>query len=168
MDGPPALTLGFEAPSQGLMLDSPKKRSDNLVSKKMLARILIHSVYMSALIALQSIFNFLEIRAEAQAGATFTLFVFLQLFNAFNCRVVGSDSILKGFFNNKPMLGAFLAVSVVQVLITQLGGSLFGTSPLTLVEWLKIVGISSTVMLMSEAIKLVYRLYQGKTRQFGR
>ena len=171
MDGPPALTLGFEAPSPRLMTDPPKRRSDNLVSKKMLARIIIQSLYMTAVTVLQATFDFLGAGHGKVASSVFTLFVLMQMFNAFNCRVVGSDSIFPTFFKNRRMLVAFGAVMLLQVIITQLGNKLFGTAPLSLLVWLKMVAVSSTVLFVSELCKLVYRclvtIKAGKRRRDG-
>jgi len=161
MDGPPALTLGFEAPSQRLMIEKPKLRTDNLVDRKTLMRIIVHSVYMSAVILCQATFNFLGAMPLEQSGVIFTLFVFMQLFNAFNCKQIGKESIFKNFFSNRSMLLAFGIVSVMQVLITQFGGSVFETYPLSFSMWVKIIAISSTILLVSEVSKLVYRIYQG-------
>ncbi len=165
MDGPPALTLGFEAPSHSLMTQPPKRRSDNLVTKKIAARIATHSLFISLAVILQRCFNFLAVPVEEQDSVIFTLFVFFQLFNAFNCRVVGSESIFKSFFANRSMLLSFGAVALVQIVLTQLGGSLFGSSPLSLLSWVKVIALSSTVLAVSELFKLIYRLfrrYSGK------
>ena len=166
MDGPPALTLGFEAEDCELMNEPPKKRSDNLVNRKTGARILLHSLYMAALVVCQTLFNFLRVPVKEGPTAVFTSFVLLQLFNAFNCRQVGAKSIFKGFFSNKPMLLAFGIVTAVQVAITQLGGAVFGTVPLSPLTWLKITALSSTILLVSEISKWAYRKYlkiTGKT-----
>ena len=165
MDGPPALTLGFEAEDTELMNEPPKKRSDNLVNKKTAARILLHSLYMAALVVGQTLFNFLAVPAVEGPTAVFTAFVLLQLFNAFNCRQVGARSIFKGFFSNKPMLIAFGIVSAVQVAITQLGGAVFGTVPLSPLTWLKITALSSTIIAVSEISKWVYRKFLKTTKK---
>ena len=166
MDGPPALTLGFEAPSGELMNDSPKKRSDNLVTKKIAARILVHSLYTSAVVTWQALTDFMRVPVEENASVVFSLFVFFQLFNAFNSRQVGSQSIFRGFFYNLPMLVSFGAVTVLQVVITQFGGGLFGTVPLSFESWVKTVAVSSTILLISETSKAAYRILlkvTGKT-----
>ena len=157
MDGPPALTLGFEAPGAELMNDKPKKRSGNLVTKKTALRILVHAGYMAAIVVCQILFNFLGVSLNEQPTVVFTLFVFLQLFNAFNCRQIGAKSIFKGFFSNRPMLYAFGAVTALQIVITQFGGAVFGTVALSATSWLKVIAISSTILLISEASKYVYR-----------
>ncbi len=168
MDGPPALTLGFEAPSKRLMDDPPVRRSENLLTPKITARILVHSLFMAALITLQAELNFLGAAAAEQSTAVFTLFVMLQLFNAFNCRQTGSESIFPTFFSNKPMLIAFGAVFVLQVAIVAFGGKMFGVTPLSPAVWLRILAVSSSVLAVSEASKLAYRLSRKFTRKKGR
>ena len=159
MDGPPALTLGFEAPQKELMNDKPKRRSGNLVTKKTAARILAHSVYMAGIITAQTLFNFMRVPAAENATVVFTTFVFFQLFNAFNSRQVGYKSIFMGFFSNRLMLLAFGAVTALQVVITQFGGAAFGTAPLSPLSWAKVIAVSSTILFISEASKAAYRVY---------
>ncbi len=167
MDGPPALTLGFEAPNPELMNEMPKKRSGNLVTKKTAARIAVHSVYMAGITMCQLAFNFLNVPLNECATATFTLFVFLQLFNAFNCRQVGSQSIFKNFFSNRPMLIAFGAVTVLQIIITQFGGAVFGTVALSAISCIKIIAVSSTILLISELSKFAYKKILGFGKGFS-
>ncbi len=160
MDGPPALTLGFEKPSKDLMSSKPKKRTGNLVTKKVAGRLFCHSAYMAMVLTMQMQFNFLHIPLEQQPTAIFTAFVLFQLFNAFNCRQVGSKSIFKDFFSNKAMLIAFGLVLFGQIIITQFCGGVFGTVPLQAQTWIKLTCLSATVLLISELSKLIYRIYQ--------
>ena len=46
----------------------------------------------------------------------FTTFVFLQFFNAINCRVVGNDeyNIFKNFFNNPYFIFALVVIAGIQ------------------------------------------------------
>ena len=56
------------------------------------------------------------------------------------------------------MLVAFAAAFLLQIVITQFAGPVFDTVPLGILDWLKIVGLAFTVILLDEAIKLVRRL----------
>jgi Ca2+-transporting ATPase len=87
----------------------------------------------------------------------FTLFVVCQLCNALNSRELTGVSVFKHLTNNKLMLGVFLGTFILQVIITQWGGMFFGTVPLRLIMWVKIIGVGLSVVLLSEAIKLVMR-----------
>ena len=60
---------------------------------------------------------------------------------------------------NAWMLIAFVVAFALQVLITQFGGAVFGTCPLGIVDWLKIVGTALSVIALEEIVKLFSRLY---------
>lgn len=85
----------------------------------------------------------------------FTLFVVFQLFNAFNSRELGNTSIFKNLLSNKLMLGVVAFTFALQVIITQFGGLLFGTVPLSFTMWLKIIGLAASVVALSEIVKLI-------------
>ncbi len=56
------------------------------------------------------------------------------------------------------MLLVFGLTFLLQIIITQLGGAAFKTVPLGLETWIKIVLLSSTVLLASEAFKAKERV----------
>lgn len=60
------------------------------------------------------------------------------------------------------MLVVFALTFALQVVITQFGGVVFGTVPLPLSMWVKIVAVAFTVILASELVKLVWRLFSRK------
>lgn len=158
MDGPPALTLGLEPIRDNLMDRQPTKRDANIVSKGMLYRITINGLFISAVFLSQQRFNFMEATTEQMPTVLFTLFVIFQLFNAFNSRELTNTSVFKNITNNKLMLGVFALTFGLQVIITQFGGAFFRTVPLSLVIWLKIIGVAFTVIIVSEVVKMVKRI----------
>ena len=160
MDGPPALTLGLEPMRGDLMRRKPTARTESIVSGSMLRRIAVAGTFMCAVCLLQYAFNFLgvdETDPAAVKTSVFTLFVFFQLFNAFNCRELGNDSIFPNLFKNRMMLVAFVIAFALQVLITQFGGAVFGTCPLGILDWLKIVAAALSVVAVEEIVKLIAR-----------
>ena len=90
-------------------------------------------------------------------STTFALFVFLQIFNSFNCKELGMDSVFKNFFSNKLMVISMTAVLTLQIVLTEFTGFL-SKYPLGAVVWLKIIGLSFCVILVSETYKLLFRL----------
>ncbi len=157
MDGPPALTLGLEPIYDDLMGRPPTKRSDNIVSKDMLIRIGLVGAYISIIFLCQYAFNFLGAAKEQTATVLFTLFALFQLFNAFNCRELHSVSIFRHMLKNKIMLLVISITFVLQIVIIQFAGAFFGTIPLDLMMWLKIFGVSFSVIMISEFVKLLLR-----------
>lgn len=162
MDGPPALTLGLEGADAKLMECKPVGRDNSIVSAKMLARIILNGLFMAVVLMLQTAFNFLGCKEHEKGAAVFTLFILFQLFNAFNSRRLGKESALSGLSRNKLMPFTFGLAFLIHILIVQVGYKLFAVSPLPLVMWLKIIGTASTVFVMSEAYKLVYRVSKSK------
>lgn len=157
MDGPPALTLGLEPNYTDLMNRKPTKRDESIISKFMLGRISITAVYMSIIFLSQYIFNFLHVPEEQMTTVLFTMFVLFQLFNAFNCRELYSESIFKHLFKNKLMLLVVGCTFVLQILIIQFAGAFFGTVPLELSMWIKLFGITVSVLILSELVKFIWR-----------
>lgn len=161
MDGPPALTLGLESMGDSLMKNKPEKRDKSIVSVKMLIKILFNGIFVATIMSLQYTFNFLGASEAEKSGAIFTLFVFFQLFNAFNSRELGANSIFKSVGKNKIMVVTFAALILIQIFIVEVAYPLFHVSPISFVLWLKIAALSSTVILVTELSKLFYRIILG-------
>ena len=106
--------------------------------------------------------NFLALDPATVRTSVFALFVVYQLFNAFNCRELGDESIFPNFFKNKLMLGAFVIAFALQIIITQFGGKVFGTVPLEVLDWLKVLGVSLSIIVLDEVVRLVRRLVGNK------
>ncbi len=157
MDGPPALTLAMEKSGNSLMRSSPVKRTDSIVTKKMLLRIIAHSVLMGAAIIGEYLFDYIGAGPLGIKTAIFSLFVIFQLFNAFNCRKTGSESIFTGIGNNKPMVLTFGIVFLLQIAIVQVFPSVFGAAALSLSAWIRIVLTATLIIVFSETYKLFYR-----------
>ena len=158
MDGPPALTLGLERGGKDVLSRKPVKRTDGIVTPKMLVRIVAQGAYMATLIVLQYLFDFLGAGINLVPTTLFCMFVIFQLFNAFNCRKLSGESVFEAIGNNKLMVVVFAVTFAFQILITQVLGGFFKTEPLPLVLWAKIIGVCSTCVLFSEIYKLFYRL----------
>lgn len=167
MDGPPALTLGLEPIRGDLMKRRPTRRGASIVTGGMLTRILVSGIYISAVFMAQHFTNFLGVSAEQMSSALFTLFVLFQLFNAFNSRELNHGSIFRNFTSNRLMLGVFVLTFALQVVITQFGGAMFGTAPLSPLQWLCITALGFSVILVSELAKLVLRMFARKKGRAG-
>lgn len=157
MDGPPALTLGLEPIYDDLMGRKPTKRSDSIISRTMLIRIGLTGLYISVIFLCQYVFNFLGAEEGEMTTVLFTLFALFQLFNAFNCRELHTTSIFKHLTQNKLMLVVISITFILQILIIQFAGAFFGTIPLGLATWSKLIGLSFSVIVVSELVKLVLR-----------
>lgn len=157
MDGPPALTLGLEKTSDKLMELKPVARNESIVGKKMLARIAFNGIFIAAVMTAQYVYNVLGVAESEKSGTVFTLFISFQLFNAFNSRELGADSIFRSIGKNKIMVLTFALTFLVQTLIVQFCYPLFGVEPLSLAAWAKTLAASFGIILISELYKFIYR-----------
>ena len=154
MDGPPALTLGLEPIRDDILNHPPTRRDENIISRSMISRIFVNGIFISIVFMLQHFTNFLGAAPEQESTVLFTLFVVFQLFNAFNCRELDRTPMYKNLLNNKLMLGIFLLVLILQIIITQAGGAVFETVPLSVGLWCKILGVSCSVIVLDVIWKL--------------
>ncbi len=164
MDGPPALTLGMERADKNLMRGKPVKRTDSIVSKNMLLRIIFNGVFIGSIMILQYLTNFLAVAPKEMGNATFSLFIIFQLFNAFNARELGTESIFSGIGKNKIMALTFLVVFLLHFVIVQVIPSVFSVNPMSSLSWIKVVLTASSVIFVSEIAKLIYRPIKNLAR----
>ncbi len=157
MDGPPALTLGLEKMGDELMSLKPVARDKSIVSKKMLIRIAFNGIFMASIMLFQYVFNILGVAESEKSGTIFTLFILFQLFNAFNSRELGAESVFKSVGKNKIMLLTFGATFLIQIIMVQFCSALFGVQPLSLSSWIKVLFTAGSIIIVSEAYKLIYR-----------
>ena len=160
MDGPPALTLGLEPMRENLFDKKPTKRNENIISKKMFARIMLNGVFISAVCLVQYFTDFLGAGKDGTSTVIFTMFVLFQLFNAFNCRELDTTPMYKNLLKNKLMLGVFLLVLAIQFVITQFGKPVFGTVALSMAIWGKMLLVALSVVIINEIIKLGMRIFK--------
>lgn len=161
MDGPPALTLAMETDRGQFMNAKPVKRSDGIITPQMLMRIGAQGLFMSVVILFQYLYDFLGVGREGISTSVFCMFVIFQLLNAFNCRKIGSESIFKGFVDNKLMIAVFFATFVFQIAITQFLCGFFSTVPLSAMAWLKIIAVCSLSVVFSEICKILYKFFKN-------
>ncbi len=161
MDGPPALTLGLERERANLMNMPPIKRENSIVSKKMLLKILFNGLYIGIVLILQYKKNFLNVSVDEMSASVFTVFVAFQLFNAFNCRELGAESIFMHLKDNLIMVITFIGTFVFHILFVQVFGKVFGISEMSFVSLIKCLCLSSSIIFVSEIYKLAYRKIKG-------
>jgi len=171
MDGPLALSLSLESRPLDLTERRPVKRNSDIISKKMLLKIVVHSFFMCLIVTLQELYNFLGVSAAEKTTVTISLFVFFQLFNAVNCREVRSRSALKGLFDNKLLVIMLVVTYAAHIIIVSFVPQFFGTVKLPFALWVEITLICSSVLWISELIKLIYRaigkVSRGKLTNFA-
>jgi Ca2+-transporting ATPase len=163
MDGPPAMTLGIEPARPGIMRDTPRLQSAQILTGGRLARLALYGVTMMV----GTLFMFRHGLAEqGQAYAltlAFTTFVLFQFFNAFNARAEHGSAFNANFFSNGKLWLALAGVLALQGVAVhwQPAQAVLGTTDLIAGDWLLAAAVASSVLLLDEARKLAARLLAG-------
>lgn len=161
MDSLAAFALCSESPHPALMKRKPVPRSAQVVTQYMLKSIIITAgIYIVVgMVALVLGLPFMN-NKEEQATAFFTAFVLAQFWNGINCR--GINGVMPAFFRgNIQFFGIMGVIVLIQILIVQYGGSLFGTVPLSGFQWGFLFFVTMPVLL----IWLLLKKLQGKVEE---
>ena len=95
--------------------------------------------------------------------AFFTIFVMLQFWNLFNASVFGTNhSVFKDSRHALGMISVAGIILIGQIIIVEFGGKVFRTVPLTLTEWLYIIGATSLVLWVGEIYRWIQRIKTKK------
>jgi P-type Ca2+ transporter type 2C len=158
-DGLPALALGVDPVSKGIMSRPPRKPDEPVITKENAFLML----WQGAFIAFCSLLAFslvLFVEKEGLARARTAAFIVLscsQLFHSFNCRN-NKESIFKiGFLTNKKLIFAVLISFGLQMLAVYQPflQTIFKTEPLGIFDWALVIFISSFPLWAMETVKLV-------------
>ena len=168
MDGPPALTLGLEMRDYKVMEEKPIKRSNSIVTKKMLIKIAVHSLYMCMVLILQNSYNFIGCGISEMKTVLFNLFILFQLFNAFNSRELGSNSVFSKIKSNKLMVIVFSITFILQIVLSECFSVFFKTTHLSIGVWLKTILTALTIVVLSEIYKFIYRAFLKRQKINGK
>ncbi|XP_065272414.1 calcium-transporting ATPase type 2C member 2 [Emys orbicularis] len=157
MDGPPAQSLGVEPVDKDAIKQPPRNITDTILS-----RALILKIFMSAIIIISgTLFVFWKEISESgttprTTTMTFTCFVFFDLFNALTCRSQTKLIFEIGFFRNRMFLYSVLGSLLGQMAVIYIPPlqKIFLTENLGALDLLFLTGLSSSVFIVSELIKV--------------
>jgi Ca2+-transporting ATPase len=163
-DAAPALALGVDPVGRYIMRQKPRSRSQSVIDREMWMGIFFVGAVMAAgtlgVMDLALPGGFVGNGGELTHARTmaFTTLVLFQLFNVFNSR---SDerSAFSGLFTNKWLwiavgISMLMQVAVVHVAFLQ---TAFGTTDLSLENWLTCAAVASTVIWAREIFKFFAR-----------
>ena len=162
MDGPPALAIGLEPVRDSVLNRKPVNRNTSIITESMFKFIALNAFYITILLLIQLKFNILNVDPSQNGTVVFSLFSFLALFNTLNCREFGSDSIIPNFTKNKLVLITIIIIGIFQVFFIQIFRGFFNAVSLDLYLWLKIILVSSSVVIINEIAKFIKRLINPK------
>lgn len=157
-DGAPALALSIEPAEPEIMKRKPRKTEEKIVNKYRGLMILSIGLIMMAGTLFIFDSHLGQGLAYAQTLAFSTLMMF-QMFNVLNQRSEDLSLFQIGIFKNKWMLAAILSSVLFQIAVVYVPflQELFGTTAIKALDWIKVIGISSTVFIFAEIIKLIKR-----------
>ncbi|KTW31877.1 calcium-translocating P-type ATPase, PMCA-type [Pneumocystis jirovecii RU7] len=143
MDAFAALALATDPPSTTILNSKPEPKALPLITFPMWKMIIGHSIYQLLITLVlyfwgDVIFKYDEKRATIGTLPTliFNTFVFMQIFNEFNCWRLNSEaSILEGIRSNPWYISINIIMVLGQVLIVSFGGNAFHVKPLNLKQW---------------------------------
>ena len=162
MDTFAALALASLPPSHEVMNDKPRKATDFIINKGMAFGILFCGI--AFFIVMFAMLIYCERRGKGgvdvhELTVFFTTFVMIQFWNLFNAKSLGSNrTAFRHFLKDKGMILVLALVLVGQCLIVTFGGEMFRTVPLSLTEWLVIIGATSIVLWVGEIWRAFKRL----------
>lgn len=157
MDGPPALVLGLEPVRKHVLMRKPTNRNSSIITKTMITTIILNASYITSLLLVQQNFNILNATHEQEVTVMFCIFSFSVLFNAFNSREFGLDSIFPNFSKNTLAIKVILVTGIVQIFCVELFREFFNSVPLEITMWFKIIALGASIVLVNEVVKLILK-----------
>ena len=161
MDTFAAMALASIPPSADVMNEKPRKTSDFIISRPMRYNILgVALCFLIVLMAMIVVIKHLPTEQVPTALTIFfTVFVMLQFWNLFNASVFGTNhSVFKDGRHVAGMISVAAIILIGQIIIVEFGGKVFRTVPLSLTEWLYIIGSTSIVLWIGEAWRMIKRI----------
>lgn len=162
MDTFAALALASLPPSHEVMKDKPRKASDFIINKSIGFGILFCGIVF--FLVMFALLVYCERRGKGgvdvhELTMFFTTFVMIQFWNLFNAKALMSHhTAFRHFLKDKGMILVLVLVLVGQWIIVTFGGEMFRTTPLSLHEWLLIVGSTSVVLWVGELWRAFKRM----------
>ena len=167
MDGLGAIMLGNEPALEKYMTEKPRRRDESIISKQMMAQILIMGLWLTVVsfVYLKApFFKNLFGSEEQHLTGYFVLFIISALFNGFNVRDDGFG-IFKGLDENTGFLKVFFGIILVQAAIVNSAlvplapfkviGEMFSCVPFGIKGWIAVIILGATMIPVDMLRKLI-------------
>ncbi|OHT11104.1 calcium-translocating P-type ATPase, PMCA-type family protein [Tritrichomonas foetus] len=161
MDSFGALALATKGPFDSLLDRPPYGESGALISRLMYRNIIIHALFQTFLCLLvlfgaEKFFKLDTSIDRMENTFIFNVFVFCQIFNLFNSRVTDpSQTFFEGLFSNIFFWIIMIGITVVQVILVEFGGQIFGCTHLPWQQWLWSLGLASCEFIVGFILRLI-------------
>ena len=167
MDGLGAIMLGNEPALEKYMTEKPRRRDESIISKQMMAQILIMGLWLTVVsfVYLKApFFKNLFGNEEQHLTGYFVLFIISALFNGFNVRDDGFG-IFKGLDENTGFLKVFSGIILIQAAIVNAAlvplapfkviGEMFSCVPFGIKGWIAVIILGATMIPVDMLRKLI-------------
>lgn len=166
MDTFAAMALASLPPSKSVMYDKPRNRRSFIITRKMMASILLTGGFMFAilfcylrmgtpsLVGLLFPSGSLPTGEGGGRGRIFTLFVMFQFWNLFNARAFSTGHSAFRLKGCKGFLGIAAIIFFGQIAIMNLLPDFFNVEPISIMDWLIIIVGTSVVLVAGEIVRL--------------
>lgn len=167
MDTLAGLAFGGEKPQQRYMTEPPKRRNESIINQYMWTQIITASIF-TAVISLWFLTSGFIVELTDTRGAIyarsafFAFFMMLNIFNAFNARSHDLN-IFSHIRRNKPFIFIMGMVTLIQMTMIFVGGSIFRTAPLDFMHLFIIILLALSVIPFDMIRKVVVNK-EGKTQ----
>jgi len=172
MDTFAAMALASLPPSAMVMRDRPRDRRAFIINPSMWRFIISTGlIFFALLFAMVYVFEHADVTSLPQLlhvrlgqpdsltpyelSLIFTTFVMLQFWNMFNARAFATNrsALHLGHCGEFVLIAAFIFIG--QIAIVEIGGEFFSVTPLRISDWLIIIGGTSLVLWIGEALRLI-------------
>lgn len=166
MDALGSLALGNEPALQEYLEEKPRKRDENMVSKKLMIQLLIMGawlVFLSLIYLLVPYFRGIFATHEQFMTGYFSLFILSAVANGFNVRSEGIR-IFERINENPQFIKIMGTIVVIQVLITIVGGEFFSATPFGIKGWFVISIMALTMIPIDIPRKIITKAIYTKNK----
>lgn len=162
MDTLAAIAFGQEPAREGYMREKPIARTADILNGYLKSSILVGGVFITVICLgiLKNIFGVYNVIGNTQIDVVrtfmFATFIMSILWNSLNARTE-SMNLFEHITENHNFILVMCAVAAIQVVIIQIGGKVFGTTPLTIANWIAVILIAFMIIPIDIIRKIIVK-----------
>ena len=165
-DSLPAIAIGVEPATGGLLDQKPRDPKEPILTKGLLGKIFAYGAIIAAAVMAAYFIGLRDSGAELAMTMAFSTLTLARLFHGFNCR--GIPSIFRiGLTTNKASIGAFFAGVVLLAAVLFIPGlnTLFEVAPFTMQEIGLVVLLAFLPTVVIQIYKVINDAVQASRRK---
>ncbi len=155
----PSLALAVEPTHMKVMKQKPRNPKEHLLSKYILSKIfvMVPILFLGTFLLYLWELNVAGATLEKARTVAFATIIMFELFHALNAKSLHVTLFNKNFFSNNYLFLAILTsfTLMLMTIYTRFGNEIFQTVPLYLADWVIIILVSSSAIIVSEIVKML-------------